>query len=64
MALHEQFVRFSLSLDKEGNIEIFSCVTKTKLILPVEDVNLLIENLKSVDQMSLSLDTVCLDHFS
>lgn len=56
-----QLIRFSLSCNEAGDIEVFSCETQTMLILPKHDVQLLIDNLKSLDQMRLPRETISLD---
>lgn len=38
-------IRFSLSTDERENIEIYSCATRTKLLLPQSDREMLIEAL-------------------
>ena len=46
----ENLIRFSLSTDENNNIEIYSCATRTKILLPQSDKELLIEALMSFHQ--------------
>lgn len=56
-----KLIRFSLSHNEVGDIEIYSCVTQTMLVLPKHDVQMLINSLMTLDQMSLPRETVSLD---
>lgn len=54
-------IRFSLSRSQGGAIEVFSCDTNTQLVLPLRDVDLLIEALTSFHRIGSLPETVCLD---
>ena len=48
--MNEDLIRLSLSLDDDGNIEVYSCETKTTLSLPVRDKEILIDSLSNFHQ--------------
>lgn len=54
-------IRMSFSLSDNGDVEIYSCQTKTTLFLPMNDVDLLIENLKNFHQTESPRETIFLD---
>lgn len=54
-------IRLALSRNERGDVEIFACATETLLVLPQEDVGLLIANLMSLDQMLSPREIVFLD---
>lgn len=54
-------LRFSLSVRESGDIEIFSCVTRTELVLPECDRESLIHMLATLHQGSSARETVFLD---
>lgn len=56
-----EFMRFSLSLDSNGNIEVYSFETGTKLLLPETDKALLIVSLSNFHQTVSELETIYLD---
>ena len=56
--------RFAISRnenDENGPIEIISCITQTTLVLPAEDIPLLINSLMSLGQKSSSPEIIDLD---
>lgn len=52
-------IRLSLCL-RDGAVEIFSCETNTAVLLPEQDIDLLIANLKSFHQDRSIRETVAL----
>jgi hypothetical protein len=61
--LRDSNIRLSLCL-RDGTVEIFSCETNTAVLLPEQDIDLLIANLKSFHQDRSIRETVSLDPFS
>jgi len=51
-------IRFSLTLTEDGSIEIYSCVTRTALTLPMEDIDLLIANLSTFGRNESPRETI------
>ena len=52
-------IRFSLAYDEAGNLEIYSCATRTKVLLPAQDVDALIATLQSFDRTASAPEIVC-----
>lgn len=57
----KDFVRVSISFIEGDQIEIYSCQTQTTLVLPLNDVDLLIENLKNFHQTESPREIIFLD---
>lgn len=57
----EKYIRLSLSADGDGNIEVFSCVTRTTLLLPEVDRELLIASLSNFHQTVSEREILSLD---
>jgi hypothetical protein len=53
--------RLAITKPKDGVLEIISCETDTVLILPLQDVDLLIHALSHLDQIGLVHETIYLD---
>jgi hypothetical protein len=56
-----KYIRFSICRQNDGSLEITSCATKTSIIVPDIDIEVLIGALQMSRQTSSPLETVCLD---